>query len=305
MSPTEMFDDAADRVQAANSFDDAADRVQAAIPFDDARRVVRRALAVGWLAKGLLFVIIGLLGVELARRGHTGRDADQTGALTALVEITAGRLLVFAISLALLGFAAWQIWEAIARDENGPLAIAERAGSFGLGLVYGLLAHTGLRIAWEGGPTPGAGSDSGPTSPTGLTRRILELPAGVVIVLGIGVATALVGCYQLWKGVRGDYLDDIETDDLSPAAKTALQVLATTGAAARALLLGIAGWLFADAAIEENAGRAAGMDDALRQLSTAPLGTLLLAVTGIGLVAAGTFDAVTFRRRRISDDDED
>lgn len=281
--------------------DDVANRVRNADLPDDLRATVRRLLSVGWLAKGLVFIVIGGLAVELARRGRTGRDADQTGALTTLVEILAGRVLVLAVSIALAGFAAWKIWAGFARDGDDPLGIAERIGSFGLGVVYGLLAQTGLRIAWQGGPDTTVGSDPGPTSPTGLTRRILDLPGGVFLVCAIGIGVGVVAGRQFWRAARAGFMDDVDTDDLTDRQRAGVRILGTFGIAARAMLLGIAGWLFVDAAIEENAGRAAGIDDALRRLSEVPLGTLLLVVTGTGLVASGLFDAVTFRRRRISD----
>lgn len=267
---------------------------------DDAEGTARPALMFGWIAKGLLFLIIGVLGLELARRGYSSEDADQTGALATIAGAPAGRALVFAVSIGLMLYAAWQIWAAIVQESDGALHVLKRIGWVGLSLVYGLIAVTGLQIAIEGGgAAQTSGGDSGPTSPTGLTQRLFEIPFGRIVVVGIGIGTVLVGLYQMYKGVVGEFLDDIETDDIDGTTRTGLRALGTVGFTARATLLGIAGWLFVDAARNYDPERAAGIDDSLRTLASVPHGRILLALCGLGLAAAGLYDMVTFRRQRI------
>ncbi len=266
----------------------------------DAQEAARPALRYGWIAKGLLFVIIGGLAVEISRQGYARQDADQTGALATLADAPLGRILVGAVSVGLLLYAAWQVWAAVVQDSDGPIHVFKRIGWVGLALVYGLLAITGLQIAIGGGSGSGQGDSSdNPTSPTGLTARLFEIPGGRLLVVGVGLGTAAVGVYQLVKGARGDFFGDIESDDLSRSHRLALRVLGTIGFAARALILGIAGWLFVDAARRYDPDRAAGIDQSLRTLSSAPLGQVLLAACGIGLAAAGLYDVVTHRRQRI------
>ncbi len=261
---------------------------------DDARA----ALSIGWLAKGLIFVVIGVLAIEIARRGFSGEDADQTGALTSLSTVGGGRLVVAALSFGLVGYAVWQLWSAIRSDATDPFGLARRAGWVGLAVVYSLLAHTGLMIAWHG-PSRAGGGDDGPTSPSGFAVRAFELPLGRPLIGLVGCATIGVGVYNAWKGLSGDHLDDLDTTDTSSRHRSMLRVLGVAGFAARGLLLGIAGWLFVDAARSYQPERAAGLDDSLRELSEVTLGTTLLTLTGAGLIAAGLYDMVTFRRQRV------
>ncbi len=267
-------------------------------------------LMYGWLAKGLLFALIGALAIELARRGYTTEDADQTGALQALADVPAGRVLVVGVAAGLLLFAAWQIWMAIVRDSGDESEFetafntVRRIGWFFLGLVYALVAVTGLEIALLGGSNASAssgGGASGSANPEELTERLFQIPGGRVIVGLIGVGTLVVGGYHLWKGFRQDYLGDIDTTDLGATYRRFLQLAGTAGFAARALLLFVTGWLFIDAAKDYNPEKAAGIDDALHSLARAPAGTLVLLVCGLGLIAAGTYDMVTFRRQRIQE----
>lgn len=266
-------------------------------------------LMYGWLAKGLLYVLIGALAVELARRGYSSEDADQTGALQALARAPAGQVLVVVVSAGLLLYSAWQIWTAIVRDSNDQSDLetafitVRRVGWFFLGLVYAFLAVTGLEIAVLGDSNSGSGTStsgaSNSANPEELTERLFEVPGGRVIVVTIGIGIGVVGAYHLWKGLRQDYLGDIDTTGMSTAYSRILQAAGTAGFTARALLLFVTGWLFISAARNYDPERAAGIDDALNSLARAPAGTLLLLVCGIGLMAAGAYDMVTFRRQRI------
>ena len=271
---------------------------------EELRERLRPALKFGWIAKGLLFAIIGVLAVELARRGSAPEDADQTGALAALAEAPAGRILVAFVSGGLALYAAWQVGAALVQDRTEPIHLARRVGWIGLALVYGLIAHTGMQIALRGGSAASGSSGSssgGPTTPGGLSQDLMGLPGGRLVVAAIGIGTIIVGGYHLWKGVSGDFLDDIETDSVDDRWHGPLRALGTTGFAARAALLAIAGWLFIEAARTYDPDRAAGIDQSLRTLASVPAGRILLAVCGIGLFAAGTYDAVTYRWQRIDE----
>lgn len=263
-------------------------------------------LMYGWLAKGLLFTLIGALTIELARRGYTTDDADQSGALQALADAPAGRVLVVIVAIGLFLYAAWQMWSAFARDAGDSAEFetlvhtVRRIGWFFLGLVYAFIAVTGLQIALPGLSDSGGGG-SEKASPDELTELLFQLPGGRVMVTLIGIGTGVVGAYHLWKGIRQGYLGDIDTSDLSTSHRRFLKVIGTAGFAARSLLLFTTGWLFISAAVDYNPDKAAGIDESLRALSRAPLGSSILLACGLGLAAAGIYDMVTFQRQRIAE----
>lgn len=252
---------------------------------------------VGWITKGLLFVIIGFLGLELARRNYGAEDADQGGALALIANATAGQILVLVVGVGLLLFAAWECWSAVADDDRSLLGVAERIGRFGVGIAYALLGVTGV----EAGLTAGraAGSDGGPTSPEGLTDRLFDLPGGRLVTVVIGIGTIVVGGYQLWSGWRDDFVDDIESDDLGRTTRRALTALGGAGTMARASMLAIVGALFILAAWQYDPSEAAGLDQSLRTMTEGPFGRVLIAMASVGLAAGGVFDIATFHRRRL------
>lgn len=271
----------------------------------DLVRNARPWLSVGWLAKGSLFVIIGVLGLEIARRGFASESADQQGALQELASTPFGRVGVFVVALGLLAYAIWQGGAAITRgtdtddvDPEDLLHTAKRIGWAGLSLLYGLLAVTGLEIAWRGEGAVDDGKD-GATSPPGIADRLLDVPAGWLLAVAVGLGTLAVAAYQLRKGMRAEFLDDIDTAGLGRWTRRALTALGAAGFVARALLVGVAGWLFVDAAWSRDADEAAGLDRSLHTLAEATAGQALLTACALGLVAAGVYDMVTFRRQRI------
>lgn len=274
----------------------------------DAAANARPFLRVGWLAKGLVFVIIGVLALELTRRGYGAQSADQQGALAEIASSSPlGRVAVVVVSLGLLGYAAWQVWAAVVQgpddevDAAALLHTAKRIGWVGLGVVYALLAVTGIEIGLRGSQDVQSSSDESATSPPAVADRVLDLPAGWILVVAIGAVTIGVGLYQLQKGLRGGFLDDIDTSGLGPLHRRVLAALGGAGFLARALLMGVAGWLFVDAARNRNADRAAGIDQSLRALADAPAGQAILTLCAAGLVCAGLYDMATFRRQRITE----
>ncbi len=283
------------------------DSVSEAETSGDATDIAESVTMAGWLAKGLLFVVIGLLGLSIARRGYSGEDADQGGALSAIVDAPAGRVIVLVVSVGLVMFSAWHLWSAFTRsiewssltdDLDAFLDICRTIGDLGLGAVYGLLAVTGFQAAWSGGAS--SSGDGGPTSPEGISARLLDLPGGRVAVAAVGIGTILVGLYHLRKSWRRDFLDDISTEGLSDAQTAALTVLGVIGFAARSVMLAIAGTLFVVAGWQHDADEAAGLDQSLRTLAELGPGRIALGLAAAGLVAAGLYDMVTFRRQQLA-----
>lgn len=266
----------------------------------DATAIAEWVTKYGWLAKGSVFAVIGLLGIEIARTGFADEQADQTGALVTIAEAPVGRLLVLAVGFGLALFAVWQLWGAAVADGDSPLDLARRVASLGLAAAYAMVAATALQIA-IGGPADQRSGDDGPTSPDGFTALVLGWAGGRLIVIVIGLGTIIVAGYQLWKALSGRFLDDIDQRDLSARHRFALALVGGAGFIARSAMLVISGALFVIAAWRFDPDEAAGLDQALRTLVSLPGGRWLVGVTSLGLLAAGVYDGVTYDRQRLDD----
>lgn len=259
-----------------------------------------RSVRTGWLAKGLIFVMIGLLGLDIARRDYSSKDADQSGALSAIAGAPAGRLLVLLVACGLLLYAVWQVWSAFAADapaESGArlLSAARRIGMVGLGASYALLGVSGLEIAWSGGSSSGESS----TSPESVASLLLSVPWGRWALVLLGLGTVAVAGYHLWKGLSLEFVNDIDDESIALVRRRMLLALGVVGFCSRSFMLAMAGALFVISARDHDPEKSAGLDDSLRTIADAPSGRWLLGAASLGLVAAGMYDAATFRRQEL------
>jgi hypothetical protein len=223
-----------------------------------------------------------------------GPDADQTGALRAVSDTALGGVLLVLLGVGLAVFAVWKVTQAVIPESADAdlLGAFRRIGWAGLGAFYGLLGWAALSIATGGGRS--AGSEE---STDALTARLMGAPGGRLLVAGVGVVVLGVAAFHLHKGVTYGFVDDLDTADLSDRAETWIGRFGVAGFVARALVLAVAGWFFLRAAIRFDPDQAVGLDGALRELAALVFGRVLLLMTGGGLLVAGLYDMVTFRRQ--------
>ncbi len=268
---------------------------------------VRAFTRYGWLSKGFVFVIIGVLALRIATRSWPDgrRQADQQGALRTLADQPLGSILLAATAVGLIVFMLWNITQAVipGSTELDAFGVAKRIGWFGLGLFYGALAVAGFRLAWASGSPDenAAGSTVGgsDTEPAALTARLLAQPGGRWVAIVAAIVIVAVALYHGYKGVTYGFVDDIDTSDLDDDTERWIGRLGVAGFLARGLVLGLVGALLLEAAIQFDPDDAVGLDGALRELATVAYGRVLLGIVGFGLIVAGSYDMVTFRRQKL------
>ena len=91
-----------------------------------------------------------------------------------------------------------------------------------------------------------------------------------------GVVLLGVAAYQLVKGVRQKFLDELKTEQMSPGMETWITWIGTVGHVARAVVFGLVGWFLLKAAYEYDANEAVGLDGALTKILKAEYGPWLL-----------------------------
>ena len=74
---------------------------------------VRRAVRVGYAAKGIIYLLIGTLAIRLAM-GLGGELTDSSGALRTIVQQPFGTTLLAIVGIGILAYAGWEITEGIA-----------------------------------------------------------------------------------------------------------------------------------------------------------------------------------------------
>jgi Domain of Unknown Function (DUF1206) len=226
------------------------------------------------------------------QRGAT----DTRGAMATVLAAPLGRVLLAAIGVSLLGYAAWRVVEAIAdpdRRGSDPKGLALRASFFARGLVHAALAVTALRLA-AGDSSGGDGGDR----PREATRTAFELPGGEWIVWAAALGLAGYGLYQLYRAAAAKLSKQLDVAELSAETGRWLIGVSRFGIAARGMVFIAIGWLFVRAAARHDPGEAGGIGDALRALGG--VGRWPFAAIAVGLIAYGAYQAVNARYRRIS-----
>jgi hypothetical protein len=253
---------------------------------------VNKAARVGFLAKGLVYALIGVLAFQVAL--GDSEQADQEGALQTVAEKPGGSIVLWLMVAGFVGYALWRFSEAAwgRRDETDDRKrTAKRLGSAVNGLIYLAFAVLAFR-------TVTSSSSSGSES-SSLTAKVLEWPGGQGLVVFAGLVVIAVAVGLTVRGLKTDFEDKLDTGRMSGTTFTVVRRLGQVGYVARGLVFGLIGALVIKAAIDHQPGKAAGFDVALKSLAGAPFGRVLLMAAAAGLVCFGAYCLAEARYRRL------
>jgi hypothetical protein len=197
--------------------------------------------------------------------------------MSQLAQQPLGKVLLWVMAIGLLSLVLWQGLEAVIGRGDRKEALKHRARSIGRAIVYLALGVLSARTAL------GAGSHSGKGEQT-LSAQLLKLPAGVVLVIAVGVGVLAVGISQIVKGAKKKFRNDLDQSVNKP-----IETFGIVGYVAKGVSLGIIGALFGLAAITYDPKKAGGMDAALLAIRDQPFGAILLIVMAAGIACFGLF----------------
>jgi hypothetical protein len=261
---------------------------------------LRRLAAVGLAGYGVVHLLVAGLVLQLAWRGGGPRSSDQestadpTGALAVLAGSTAGRWL---LALLAVGFAALTVWQAVevlrhrrAVPQPGPerrAAVLQLLRTVGSALVYGWLTWLTVRAALAGGQQRDDEQRS--------ARGVLALPGGQWLVVGAGVVLVVIGVYQLQKGWRAGFLDELDLDGLPPRLGRLTRVVCQGAFVAKGASFAAVGVVLGWAAATFDPDQATGLDGALQTIVATRYGPWVLTGIAAGFAA---FSVYCFTRAR-------
>jgi hypothetical protein len=251
----------------------------------------------GYAAKGVVYLIIGGLAAKLAI-GQGGAATDQRGALQTIYEQPFGKFLLAVVAIGLLGFALWSFIQAIydtegkGRDAKGIIA---RIGYAAVGVAYAALAFGAYQLVAGTGNV----GQSSTTSTQDWTTTLLKLPAGVALVVIVGLVVLGVALYLFAKAYTAKFQRRLNLASLKPQLRKFVIFLGRFGYAALGVVFTIVGFFLIVAALQYNPQKAKGLDTALRELLRLPFGPLLLGIVALGLIAYGVYSFAEARYRRV------
>lgn len=264
-----------------------ADAQQAANTAHDSRAVEVLA-RLGLASRGLVFLVLGALAFAIVRGGDA--QADQSGALQALVDRPFGRPLLLVLAVGFAGYTAWLLLEAAVGHRSEKHRLLHRLKSFSKSLVYLALCVSTLQFLLRGA---GSGSASSRTA------EVLSRPGGRTAVALVGVIVLCIGLYFIVKGIRRKHADCLEHYRIPGALRRPAILVGAVGYVGRGFTVGLIGGFLLRAAVRFDPEEAKGLDAALQSVAAQPYGKILLSLTVIGVFAYALWSFVEAAYRDI------
>lgn len=254
---------------------------------------VEHLARLGYAAKGILYITVGLLASQAAI-GRPARAVDTQGALRVVHQASFGTVALLVIALGLMGYAIWRVVEAIVDPDNRGSdlkGVALRISFAIRGLAHAALGVTAFRLALH----TQSGSHSDQTRHW--TARAFELPGGELLVWAGAIAAAGYGLYQFYRAYAAKLSSQLNLSRLSPAMLRWVIGISRFGMAARGVVFCLIGYLLTHAAAKHNAAEAGGVRRSLGLL--AGFGRWPFVIVASGLMAYGAYELLNARYRRI------
>jgi hypothetical protein len=246
----------------------------------------------GFVARALIYAIIGILALKLAF-GYGGKLTNQQGALHTVAQQPFGKLLLTLVAIGLGGYSLWRLVRAgIGHGREGSDTGFERVAGLASGIAYGTLCILAIEILLGSG-----GGGTGNTNKT--TAGVFGWPGGVLIVGIAGGVMIGVALYQGYRGITKKFLDDSKVEEMSPRVKEWIGRLGLVGHLARMIVFGLVGIFLVKAAIDYSPSKAVGLDGALAKIVHRSYGSFALGVVAVGLMAFALYSLSDARYRKI------
>ncbi|WP_405578507.1 DUF1206 domain-containing protein [Streptomyces sp. NBC_01190] len=274
------------------------------------REVLASAGRAGFVARGVIYVLIGILAIRIAF-GDGGRQADRQGALQSIADKPFGTVLLW---LVVAGFACMTLWRGaqavIGTEEPGggsggsgsgtsggqskSKGVGKRLMNAGRAVFYGFVCWGAASFAAGSG-----GSGSSDSKSKDWTASALKLTGGRWLVGLVGCGLIVAGAMIAIRAARRTFLKKLETARMGRRTQSAVTVTGMGGGIARGVVFAGAGVFVLVAAIRFDPQKAKGVDDTLRSFRDTAAGPWLLVAVAIGLVLFGLFSFASARWRRV------
>ena len=254
---------------------------------------VERLARLGYIAKGVIYAVIGFLAFREAV-GAGGRSTDPSGAIHSIGTQPFGGVMLALLAVGLACYALWKVVQGV-KDPDGKGSdahgIVRRVAYVGSGALYGLLAYTAAQSILGAEDT----SEDAATA----SAMTFQPPVGPILVWLVGTVVVAVGLYQLYAAYEAKFRDDLRLHQMGETEERWVTYAGRIGTAARAIAIGVAGVFLLLAAYQSDPSEARGLGAALETVQHQPLGPYMLGTIAIGFLVYGAFMFAIARYRRI------
>lgn len=254
------------------------------------RRGIELMARTGFVAKGVVYLLLGVLAFRAAGAGSVG---PANAVALAVLEAPMGRMLLAILGIGLAWYAVWRFMECFADANNKgsePKGLGARAIYLVSGIIYASIALDAfaLLLRWD--------NDKGQIR--SIAASLLDGP--LAIAAGLGVAA--YGLWQLRKGIVGKLSKQLNAGEARRETGKWVIALSRVGLAGRGLVFVLVGyWLVTHPATAPSmASSSSGAVGALKLFERLPQANALLLLSAVALAAYGVYQLVHSRYRRIN-----
>ena len=256
---------------------------------DNGKEWIRKYARIGLLAKGIVYILIGGLA-SFAAFNIGGQTGGKSEAFGFVMDQPMGRILLGLIALGLLGYVVWRMIQTFLNPEDEDFF--PRVGYFSSGAFYATIAFTAAQMAISGNGSDDSSGKQEYYISTIIDETWGQIAVGIVSLVFFGRAI-----YHLYRALSGKYAHKLKDMDLNQHARQVLLKAGMVGYIARAVVIGIIGFLFLQAAWYANSSQAGGTEEAFGLLQQSVAGPILLGTVSLGLLAYGVFMIVKAQYR--------
>jgi hypothetical protein len=244
-------------------------------------------IRIGDGARGYLFVVMGLLALQIAL-GKISGTVDYQGAIAATADKPLGKFLLIVVLIGLVFYVLWALAAAlfdllhVGHDLKG---LFKRTLLLVNAVIYGLLIP--MLIGYISGGSTKTGSQN--FNIGRLASTIFLLPGGKWLVAVVGAALFIGGLFTVLSGFRRNFDNEARSYSLSPGQVTWIKRAGRFGTVAYGVIIIVIGVLFFAAFTHADPYKATGIDGALLSLINLPFGRWLLGFIALGLISYGIY----------------
>ncbi|MFZ3579433.1 DUF1206 domain-containing protein [Virgibacillus sp. DJP39] len=249
----------------------------------------------GYVSKGIVYILVGLLSIMAALEMGGGKTAGTKGAFTSLANKPYGNLLLWVIAVGLIGFVMWrliQIFNDPDQKGNNFKGIFSRFSYLVSAIMYGILAYTAITVAWHTLSSSGG-------SKTWITR-LLSTQYGQIAIMLVGVIVIGVGIHEFYVAYSEKFVEKFKKAEMKSNELSVGKRIGKIGLSSRGVTFSIIGYFIIMAGWTANPNKPVGLNGALSKLAQKPFGEWILGLIAAGLVLYGIFQMLKARNRYMS-----
>lgn len=239
----------------------------------------------GYIARGVVYLLLGGLALASAVWGMGNGAEGSSDALSSLLGLPFGRVLLGLVAIGLLGYVMWKLAQGLLNADNRDddlQGFVTRVGQLISGAANLFLMLSAARLALSIGQGSGNGEEAA-------SAWLLQQPFGPFLLGIIACGVLAAGGVQAWYGATHGYRKRLS---LPSPHNQWMDPVCAFGLIARGVVFAIVGGFLFYAAFTVSPENTGGTAEALDYVHSLPFGPFLYGLMALGLIAFGVYSVI-------------